>query len=355
MAFVNSIIPPFPDHIDRVAFGNWIAGFTDAEGCFNLHVTSRGSRGSLNFSIELRGDDREVLELIQSYFGVGSMGSRSERDQGRTKPQSSFTVSGTDNLLKSIVPHFQQHRLRAKKSTDFQIWVRGIEISREVSSFKRVYRPNDPINGYFQGIEKKWDYSHMSEYTKLCELLKETRKFNENRPLANCVDETPEDYENFGHWISGFSDGEACFQLLLVPGNRTNDKDFKVGSASFSIKLRSDDISVLSAIKDRWRSGEIYVFDKRTPTSNPSANYLVNHCQHLATAIIPHFDSFPLRSKKSRDFEIWKKAVFLLAEIKSRPTQCRGRAIGRKPKWTERDVNEFTELYWELRNTRKYK
>src|SRR6185295_12914380 len=35
-AYPTGPIPPFPPEINRVAFGNWLSGLTDGEGCFFL-------------------------------------------------------------------------------------------------------------------------------------------------------------------------------------------------------------------------------------------------------------------------------------------------------------------------------
>ena len=34
MSKSHSIIEPFPAHIDRRDFANWLSGFVDGEGCF---------------------------------------------------------------------------------------------------------------------------------------------------------------------------------------------------------------------------------------------------------------------------------------------------------------------------------
>ena len=40
----------------------------------------------------------------------------------------------------------------------------------------------------------------------------------------------------------------------------------------------------------------------------------VRRPEDLITKIIPHFQSFPLQSKKGRDYVVWKKIVLFVAE-----------------------------------------
>lgn len=69
--FLDSVMDVFPGDIDRNSFGWYITGLTDGEGCFALllgnHARRKQKRStpSASFVINLRDDDREVLQLIQ--------------------------------------------------------------------------------------------------------------------------------------------------------------------------------------------------------------------------------------------------------------------------------------------------
>jgi len=111
-------------------------------------------------------------------------------------------------------------------------------------------------------------------------------------------------YEVFGYWLSGFTDGEGTF--LYSNSNESRH-------AKFKINLRDDDLTILEAIKSYWGMGHIYRQGFRQRGSyltRPSASYEVFNLDDLPI-IIAHFERFPLLSKKSNDFQIWKQIVWL--------------------------------------------
>ena len=112
-------------------------------------------------------------------------------------------------------------------------------------------------------------------------------------------------------WLSGFADGEASFAILRI------SYDNKVYyRPEFIINLRSDDADILIRL---WYAfgGGLYHEPPRTfndpksnkeYTSKPRSKWNVLSKKDLA-GIVEYFEKFPLRSKKARDFEIWKKTV----------------------------------------------
>lgn len=113
---------------------------------------------------------------------------------------------------------------------------------------------------------------------------------------------TPVSFE-FGHWFSGFVDGEGCFTI------------HKKGGCSFIIGLRSDDELVLRHIQNSLGGiGRIrYVFRSLgSEGGNPQIRWEVNkkkECLWLTTV----FDAYPLRSRKANDYAIWREAAVLHA------------------------------------------
>ena len=115
--------------------------------------------------------------------------------------------------------------------------------------------------------------------------------------------------EDFGHWFAGFADGEGSFVLSV--GLRP--KFFP--QATFTLSLRDDDVSTLELIQSSLKIGEIYERGSRERNrqgyiSNPRATYQIHNRDETAI-LVELFRRFPLRSKKSRDFEIWAEAVDL--------------------------------------------
>ena len=114
--------------------GDYIAGFVDGEGCFALkfrkdtkyNVNKNNPREyyywGVEFAIVLRSDDTHILELIKKEFDCGSITFTKNEEQVR------YSIQNTKNLSEKIVPFFRQHRLRAKKAMDFNLWSQAVEI-----------------------------------------------------------------------------------------------------------------------------------------------------------------------------------------------------------------------------------
>lgn len=103
----------------------------------------------------------------------------------------------------------------------------------------------------------------------------------------------------FGHWLTGFVDGEGCFRIHKEKGG-----DYY--ACHFQVKLRNDDAALLLECRERTGLGTVYV-EIPTPT-HPQAVWVVQDragCWGVAAI----FDRYPLRSKKARDYRIWKEAL----------------------------------------------
>jgi hypothetical protein len=160
--------------------------------------------------------------------------------------------------------------------------------------------------------------------------------------------------EAFGSWLSGFVDGEGCFQLRNTRICR-NDRYYRAPYAGFYIKLRADDSAILQRIQSYWGCGILNNYVWPTPrTPNPCRILRVYPLRYLADILVPHFDRFSLQSKKARDYTIWREAVLLLREINLRPVNAKKGQAGTKPKRSDAELDRFVRLYEQLRALRPY-
>lgn len=75
-------------HVDRIdpAFGHWLAGFVDGEGCFYIGRICNRKKGveyvnyRCAFTISLRDDDHAVLHEIRDTLGTGRIVTRKARE-----------------------------------------------------------------------------------------------------------------------------------------------------------------------------------------------------------------------------------------------------------------------------------
>ncbi len=169
-------IAPFPADIDRTRFGDWLAGFTDGEGCFLLNYAKRNEPhkahyAAATFIITLRADDQNILECIAAFLECGHL--RHRTTCGPSKPQFSFRVSAIADLMTKVIPVFKRHPLLAKKSRDFAIWSTGVELAYQVSRRRWEYK-NKGMRG---GLCPKWTPEETRHFIALVDTLKAQRQF----------------------------------------------------------------------------------------------------------------------------------------------------------------------------------
>lgn len=98
----------------------WICGFTDAEGCFNVSITSN-LRYSLGQVIKMRylldQKDRDILLTIQNLFGFGKVTIRP-----KTNGVYRYTVTGFKSI-NGVIIYFKEFPLLTKKGRSFNKWL----------------------------------------------------------------------------------------------------------------------------------------------------------------------------------------------------------------------------------------
>ncbi len=100
---------------------SYISGYVDGEGCFTVSISPRptlavGWEVRPGFSVSQNGDRAEVLELIQRYFGCGTI--RPDRSDRTVKWETRSLVA----LLDRVLPHFQQFPLMSGKQRDVELF-----------------------------------------------------------------------------------------------------------------------------------------------------------------------------------------------------------------------------------------
>ena len=98
----------------------WLSGFTDAEGCFNVSITSN-ARYALGHVIKMRylldQKDSSILLIIRNLFGFGKVTLRSKTD-GVYR----YTVTGFKSM-NDVISYFKVFPLLTKKAHSFEKWL----------------------------------------------------------------------------------------------------------------------------------------------------------------------------------------------------------------------------------------
>jgi LAGLIDADG endonuclease len=98
--------------------GNWIAGFVDGEGSFNVPIRRERDRGlpwrvALSFNVSQVGC--ELPELLHLTFGVGTV-----RDRGDGVHY--YEVTRPSELVERVFPFFDRFPLRSPKQGDLAVF-----------------------------------------------------------------------------------------------------------------------------------------------------------------------------------------------------------------------------------------
>jgi len=111
------------------AFGHWLAGLTDGEGCFAITKPTEGAGNyqlRCSFIILLRDDDASILQACQRITGLGKIYHRlGPKGKPSHKPQTRWVVGDRVGCL-GIVDLFTRYPLRSKKARVFEIWKQAV-------------------------------------------------------------------------------------------------------------------------------------------------------------------------------------------------------------------------------------
>ena len=126
--YFPDVIPTFRPCVENktVPDGQWMAGFTSAEGCFKITLVKRPNRRIdqvyLVFQITQHSRDERLLESFIAFFGCGIL-EASSRD-----PIVNFSVYKFSDNDEKIIPFFQKCNVFGVKSDNFKDWCRAAEI-----------------------------------------------------------------------------------------------------------------------------------------------------------------------------------------------------------------------------------
>jgi len=103
----------------------YVTGLIEAAGSFTFSRTSR--QLSVYFAVKL--PDRELLEDLQAFFGVGRIYA--------TGASTYYRVNRREELPR-IVAHFDQHPLRSRKRETYEVWKQMVEAKAQFRRPDRV-------------------------------------------------------------------------------------------------------------------------------------------------------------------------------------------------------------------------
>ena len=153
--------PSSSDWLNRIPLdlGNWVAGFVDGEGSFNVPIRRERDRGlpwrvSLSFNVSQVGP--ELPELLLATFGLGTV-------RGRGDGVFYFEVTRTSSLQDRVFPFFERFQLRSPKQADLKIFrqiTEFVQLGRHLSpgGIAEILKLRSPMN---RGGKRRYDETYI--------------------------------------------------------------------------------------------------------------------------------------------------------------------------------------------------
>lgn len=113
------------------------------------------------------------------------------------------------------------------------------------------------------------------------------------------------------NWITGFTDAEGCFFVVISENTDKGTYQVKLG---YQLTQHIRDISFMKSLKDLFKCGIT------EPAGKTAISFRVSKIKDIITIIIPFFEKYPLLGSKSKDFKDWKEVVKIM-ESKDHLTQ----------------------------------
>lgn len=136
---------------------HYVAGFVDGEGSFSVSINKhktlkRRIEIKCEFEIELRADDREVLERICATIGCGKIYDCSY-DRYGWYPHVKYKITSSKDLEHYLFPLFDRYPLQAKKAKVYKLFKEIVLMVRSKAhltdnGFKKIVKLRDEIRSY---------------------------------------------------------------------------------------------------------------------------------------------------------------------------------------------------------------
>lgn len=168
-----------------------LVGFTDAECSFYIYNNKGWTAASLRFSIELYADDIGVLYKIAQTLGVGRL------VKDKIGHSAVFYVVNLDDMIRVIIPLFQEFPLQTSKYLDFTFFSKAALIkSKSPEGVSKISKTD------IMDIKKLKERMNSKRLT----IDKKQEDFLSNKVSMNTW------------WFLGFVEGEGTFGYKhLVP------------------------------------------------------------------------------------------------------------------------------------------
>lgn len=321
----------------------FIAGLIDGDGSFNVSFQIKPYRRvRVNFTVVQETSCRELLYDLRSYFSCGNVYDLPSKASSKT---SKYIIDDISLILNTLVPILNKVNFNSSKSQDYEIMIKVCEALRLkslkglsdeifISIIELAYKKNKLENKgriskeeFIQKVKnissKKEVVSGKSQGATPLKGVAPLSVSNpqgvlsvERAPIAKGINinsiqkrrlttSSLYDTKLNPNFVSGFVDGEGSFYIVM-----SRDKTRSTGwniTPGFSIQLHGRDLVLLKQIQSFFGAGRISFDAKRKAVA-----YNVTDLKGLINNIIPHFEKYPLITKKRGDYILFKSGLELI-------------------------------------------
>lgn len=311
----------------KLEVGFYLAGFTDAEGCFHVGFSPKRNQNNeitswkVNPLFAISQKERHIVAQFKKHLKCGTVSTNEKTNV------STYRVSNVFSLREYIVPFFKKFSFQsAKKKRDFSNFIQVLEIlensidpscpSKEDIERILALRVNTKAIVANRIYSDEVILSSLEKTIHIDEIKQssETNTPNSERLQGNVILNEMIESDLYGDvkaenalsvYIAGFADGDVSFNVSF----RKRD-DYSIGwkiNPSFSIAQR--DRILLQLFQKQLNCGKI------RKGSSEGIYYLeVLDLNDLRTKIVPFFKKYPLLSEKGREkFQKFYKTLDLLS------------------------------------------
>jgi hypothetical protein len=209
------------------------------ESSFHISVLKNDNKTGYHimpiFSIQLHSKDFLLLSLLKSYFNVGTLKNKNNKNKLVTVI---YSVQSVKDLINVIIPHFEKYPLITQKRADYLLFKQIVNLM------------NDSKHLTKEGLNEILSLKASMNKGLNEKLKKDFNIVAIQRPLVESSARLTDD------WLAGFVEGEACF-LCLVRKNLKHKIGYQV-TLSFTLGQHIRDLILITKIKDYLGLGIIY-------------------------------------------------------------------------------------------------
>lgn len=231
------------------------------------------------FSIHLNVRDLELLKIFKNFFGVGNI-------QKNADGSITYSVTGINDLIGVIIPHFDKYPLLTNKQADFELFklIGKLMYNKEHLTVEGLHKILSIRAAMNNGLSKTLKIAFPNVISI-------------SRPKVKQIE------INF-NWLAGFVDGEGSFIVSIYKSKTTTGYAVKL---IFSLSQNYREIELLNNCVKFLKCGKVY----ERPL-NSAVELIITKFSDLENNILPLFNKYPLFGIKQHDYEDFCKIASLM-------------------------------------------